>query len=141
MLRTSIYLAVVAVFSAISLTSGALAAPVGENEFANATIEMERGKPDTGQRVQALLVCLKNWNSPGNAQDNKVTIERNGPAGFTVKATLRGPTLFHFEVRKEQGDTIALLNEIEYQRTGEMFDSIRDAESKRAVLRSVCSAP
>jgi hypothetical protein len=141
MSRTSIYLAAVAVFSAISLTQGALAAPVGENDFASAIIEMDRGKPEGGQRVQSLLMCLKNWNASGNAQDNKVTIERNGSVGFTVKATLRGPTLFHFDVRQEQGDTIALLKEIEYQRPGEMFDSIRDADSKRAVLRSVCSTP
>lgn len=141
MLRTSVYLTAVAVFCAISLTSGARAASVDENQFTNAIIEMDRGKPENGQRVQSLLVCLKNWNAPGNAQNNKVTIERNGSVGFTVKATLRGPTLFHFDVRQEQGDTIALLKEIEYQRPGEMFDSIRDTESKRAVLHSVCSAP
>jgi hypothetical protein len=141
MVRKLIYLTVAALVYVICLSYTAMAAEVSEEEFANAAIEMEPGKPADGQRVQSLLNCLKNWQVPGTIQDNKVMIERNGPEGFTVRATLRGPTLFHFDVRQEQGNTVALLNRIEYQRPGEMFDSIRDAESKRAVLRSVCSAP
>jgi hypothetical protein len=141
MLRKLIYLTVGTVACVFFFSYTAMAAEVSEEQFANAAIEMERGKPEDGQRVQSLLGCLKSWRVPGTVQDNKIMIERNGPDGFTVRATLRGPTLFHFDVRQEQGSIVALLNQIEYQRPGEMFDSIRDTDSKRAVLRSVCSAP
>lgn len=116
------------------------AAAVSEGEFESAIIEIEQGKPESGQHIQSLLVCLRNWHLQTGASDTKVSIEQNGQIGFTVRATLRGPTLFHFDVRHEQGDTIALLKEIEYQRPGEMFDSVRDSASKRAILRSVCGS-
>jgi hypothetical protein len=117
----------------------ARAAPLTESDFTSAIIEMERAKPDRGDRVGTLLNCLKNWKSGDRAPATAVTITRVGTAGFTVSAVLRGRTLFHFQLLREQGDMVAVLDEIEYQRSGEMYDSLRDTESKRAVLRSVCA--
>jgi hypothetical protein len=114
------------------------AVAVTEGEFENAIIEIEQGKPESGQHIQSLLVCLRNWHLQTGPSETKVSIEQNGETGFTVRATLRGPTLFHFDIRHEQGDTVALLKEVEYQRPGEMFDSVRDSDSKRAILRSLC---
>lgn len=117
----------------------ALAAAVSEDDLRNATIQMEAGKSEGGQTVNALISCLKAWNPGDRRQPNDVEITRLKDDSFTVAAMLRSRSVFQFQVVREHGYPVALLQRVQYALVANAApEQMTDAESKRAVLRGVC---
>ncbi|MBI3517305.1 MAG: hypothetical protein HY060_24995 [Proteobacteria bacterium] len=113
-----------------------------ENDLRIAMIQMDTGKPEAGQTVDALISCLKYWNPGDRRQPNEVEIGRLKDDTFTVSAVLRSRAIFHFQVAREQGFLVALLQRVEYSLvTNAAYQQLTDAESKRAVLRGACQKP
>jgi hypothetical protein len=119
-----------------------LAARFNENELRLAMIQMEAGKPEAGQTVDALIGCLRYWNPGDRRAPNEVEIARLKDDTFTVSAVLRSRAIFHFQVVREYGYLVALLQRVEYSLvTNAAYQQLTDAESKRVVLRGACEKP
>jgi hypothetical protein len=120
-------------------TGLALAARFSEEDLRQSMIQMEAGKPEAGQTVDALIGCLRHWNPGDRRQANEIDIERLKDDTFTVSAVLRSRSIFHFQVVREHGYLVALLQRVEYALvTNAAYQQLTDAESKRAVLRGAC---
>ena len=117
----------------------ARAAVYGEGELRSAAIRIDAGRPEGGQTVAVLIDCLAAWNPGDRTAPNEVEIARLGDDTFTVAATLRSRSVFHFQVARESGKLVALLRRVEYiVPNRNAFQQLTDTESKRAVLRSAC---
>ncbi len=129
----------------IALATPASAARFSENDLRVAMIQMEAARPEggeTGQTVDSFIGCLRYWNPGDRHQPNEVEIKRLKDDTFTVSAVLRSRAYFHFQVARENGFLVALLQRVEYsvvQAGG--YQQLTDAESKRAVMRGTCSKP
>jgi hypothetical protein len=120
----------------------ALAARFSETDLRVAMVQMEAGKPEAGQTVDALIGCLRYWNSGDRHAPNEVEIARLKDDTFTVSAVLRSRAFFHFQVVREHGFLVAVLQRVEYALvTNAAYQQLTDAESKRAVLRGACEKP
>ena len=123
----------------IASTSLALAAAFGEGELRAAQIQMGAGRPESGQTVEALIGCLRSWNPGDRKAPNEVAIARLNNDTFTVAAMLRSRSVFHFQVAREAGRLVAVLQRVEYLIVDRgAYQQLTDIESKRAVLRSTC---
>jgi hypothetical protein len=123
-------------------TGLAHAARFNENDLRLAMIQMAATTPEAGQTVDALISCLRYWNPGDRRAPNQVEITRLKHDTFTVSAVLRSRAIFHFQVVREYGYLVALLQRVEYALvTNAAYQQLTDAESKRAVLRGACEKP
>ncbi len=124
-----------------STTSAGLAraAVFGEAELRSAAIQVDPGRAEGGQTVESLIGCLRSWNPGDRKSPNEVELARLNDDTFTVAATLRSRSVFHFQVAREAGRLVALLRRVEYVVPNRAaYQQLTDTESKRAVLRSAC---
>ena len=120
----------------------ACAAVYGEGELRSAAIQMDAGQRENGQTVEMLIACLGAWNPGDRTEPNEVEIARLSDDVFTVAATLRSRSVFHFQVAREAGRLVAVLRRVEYVVPGrDAYQQLTDAESKRTVLRAACTKP
>jgi hypothetical protein len=133
-------LAAILLFASTDL---AHAARYSESDLRVATIRMDADTPEagpTGSTVDSLISCLRDWNPGDRKKPNEVVIKRLNSDTFEVSAVLRSRAIFHFQLARASGDVVALLRRVEYSLvTHGAYQQLTDAESKRAVLRSVCS--
>ncbi|MBI3517299.1 MAG: hypothetical protein HY060_24965 [Proteobacteria bacterium] len=123
----------------IAFTHFAQAARFIETELRAAVIQMTAGRPEAGQTVEALIGCLRSWNPGDRKSPNNVEIARLNDDTFAVVTVLRSRSVFHFQVAREAGQLVALLQRVEYLIVNRgAYQQLTDAESKRAVLRSTC---
>ena len=135
-------IALAAALLAASAGSAVAATKYSENDLRIAMIQMDAGKAEAGQTVDAFISCLKHWNPGDRRQPNEVEIKRLGEDTFTVSAVLRSRSIFHFQIQRESGYLVALLRRVEYSLvTNAAYQQLTDAESKRAVVRGACSKP
>lgn len=122
---------------------GAQAARIDEDELRRASIQMDAGAFEHGQTVEQLILCLRQWKPEGDRRPtNAVEIARLSDDTFTVAADLRSRSIFHFQVAHERGTPVALLRRVEYVVPNRgAYQQVTDAETKRAMLRSVCTRP
>jgi hypothetical protein len=122
---------------------GALAAPrVGEDQLRRASIQLDAATFEGGQTVEQFIDCLRHWN-PGDGRPlNDVQVARLSDDVFTVTAVLRSRSIFHFQVAPDRAKPIAMLRRVEYAvATRAAYQQITDPETKRVMLRSVCTKP
>lgn len=120
----------------------AAAARVSEQDLRFATIQMDAGAFEHGQTVEQLILCLRTWKPNDGRAPNAVEIARLSDDIFTVAATLRSRSIFHFQVARERGEPVALLRRVEYQVPAHgAYQQVTDAETKRVMLRSACTKP
>ncbi len=119
------------------------AARYGENDLRVATIRLDADTPEsgpTGSTVDSFISCLRYWNPGDRKKPNEVAIKRLSDDTFEVSALLRSRAIFHFQVARSSGDLVALLRRVEYSLASHgAYQQLTDTETKREVLRSVCS--
>ncbi len=133
-------LALALLLTAATMGGAHAATRYSENDLRGAMIQMKAGEPEAGQTVEALISCLRYWNPGDRKRPNEVDIARLKEDTFTVSAVLRSRAIFHFQVVREQGYPVAVLQRVEYtlvERAG--YQQLTDTESKRAVVTSICS--